>query len=327
LTVLRKILLGLFAVLLLFVAGFALYVASRQHLVFDNVPYPQVAASTDTAVIARGHYLVRTVVNCAQCHGDPTRTEARAAGEEVPLSGGFAFDIPPGKFYARNITPDKETGIGRYTDQAVARALRNGVGPDGRALLPFMEIQGLSDDDLVAVISYLRTQPPVRHEVPMHQYSLLGAIVRATVLANPVGPRATPLEKSPRGATIENGRYLAESAALCWACHTQRSQETGALIGPRYGGAIQFEESSDHQYAWSPPNITSDPTGRLSTMTEDEFVTRFRAGRLIEGSPMPWQNFSHMAEDDLRAIYRYLKSLPPVKRDVGPPKVELKKKG
>jgi mono/diheme cytochrome c family protein len=326
-TVLRKILLGLLAVVVLFVAGFAIFVASRQHLAFNGVPYPQVAASTDTAVIARGHYLVRNVVNCAQCHGDPAQAVARAAGEDVPLSGGQVFDIPPGKFYVRNITPDQETGIGRYTDQAVARALRNGVGPDGRALLPFMEVQGLSDDDLLAVVSYLRSQPPVHHEVPMHQYNLLGAIVRATVLANPVGPRETPLARSPRGATIENGRYLAESAALCWACHTQRSPQTGALIGPRYGGAIAFEESADHQYSWSPPNITSDSTGRLGAMSEDEFVTRFRAGRLIEGSPMPWQNFSRMDEDDLRGIYRYLKSLPPVKRDVGPPKVEVKKKG
>jgi hypothetical protein len=237
------------------------------------------------------------------------------------------FDIPPGKIYVRNITPDPTTGIGRYTDQAVARALRNGVGPDGRALLPFMEIQGLSDDDLVAVVSYLRTQPPVHHDVPMHQYNLLGSIVKATVLANPVGPHETPLKHSPRGATIENGRYLAESAALCWACHTQRNMATGALVGSRYGGAIAFEQSADHKYSWSPPNITSDPTGRLGSMTEDEFVTRFRAGRLIEGSPMPWPSFGSMAEDDLRAIYRYLKSLPPVKRDVGPPKVEVKQKG
>jgi mono/diheme cytochrome c family protein len=190
-----------------------------------------------------------------------------------------------------------------------------------------MEIQGLSDDDLVAVVSYLRTQPPVHHDVPMHQYNLLGSIVKATVLANPVGPHETPLKQSPRGATIENGHYLAESVALCWACHTQRNMATGALVGSRYGGAIAFEQSADHKYSWSPPNITSDPTGRLGSMTEDEFVTRFRAGRLIEGSPMPWPSFGSMAEDDLRAIYRYLKSLPPVKRDVGPPKVEVKQKG
>jgi mono/diheme cytochrome c family protein len=324
---LKKILLGLLAVLVLFVAGFSIYVASRQHLVFNDVPFPQVAASTDSAVIARGHYLVRNVVNCAQCHGDITRTAERDAGEDVPLSGGFVFDIPPGKFYARNITSDEETGIGRFSDQALARALRNGVGHDGRALLPFMEVQGLSDDDLVAVISYLRTQAPVRNMVPAHTYSLLGAVVKATVLANPVGPAETPPRQRPRGATVENGRYLAESVALCWACHTQRNMQTGELISPRYSGATAFEKTPDGKYSWSPPNITADvETGRLGSMSEDEFVTRFRAGRLIEGSPMPWQGLSRMDEDDLRAIYRYLKSLPPVKRDVGPPKVEVKEK-
>ena len=68
-------------------------------------------------------------------------------------------DIPPGEFHARNITPDTETGIGQFSDGAIARALRHGVGHDGRALLPFMELQGLSDEDLVAVVSYLRSQP------------------------------------------------------------------------------------------------------------------------------------------------------------------------
>ena len=321
---LRKILLAFVGLVVLAFVACVLYVASRQNLKF-NPPYPEVAASADTAVIARGHYLVRHVANCASCHGDTTQHAAAMEGVEVALSGGFTWEIPPGSIHARNITPDDETGIGRFSDGAIARALRNGVGHDGRALLPFMEMQGLSDEDLVAVVSYLRTQPPVHHVVPAHRYTLLGKVVKATVLANPVGPAETPSKISPHGATIENGRYLVESVALCWACHTQRDEKTGTLIGPRFGGATGFLEPADPGHVWAPPNITSDSTtGKLGHMSEDEFVSRFHAGRMLPNSPMPWQGFRNMSDDDLRAMYQYLKSLPPVTRDVGPPVTNAK---
>ena len=110
--------------------------------------------------------------------------------------------------------------------------------------------------------------------------------------------------------------------ANCWACHTQRNEATGALTGPRFGGAIGFHDGGR---SWSPPNITRDPgTGVLARFDEDAFVARFRAGRLLPGSPMPWQAFSRMSEEDLRAIYLYLKSVPPVTRDVGPPVTDAK---
>jgi len=323
----RKVLLVVGAVLLVVVGGGAAFVASRQHLRFDATPYPSVSASADPAVVERGRYIVRVAAPCAACHGDPKQYKAYTEGADVPLIGGFVFDIPPGKFYTRNLTPDAETGLGNVPDSAIARALRYGVGHDGRALLPFMEMQGLSDDDLQAVVSYLRTQPAVRNPVPPHSFNLLGKVVKATALAKPVGPAATPPTRSPRGASEETGRYLVESVALCWACHTERSQMTGALTGPRFGGTTGFTESADPTHTWSPPNITSDPeTGRLGKMTEDQFVARFRQGRVLPGSPMPWQAFSRLAEDDLRSIYRYLKSVPPVKRDNGPPVVDVAKK-
>ena len=322
----RKVLLVVGIVLLVVVVGGAVFVASRQNLRFD-VPYPNVSASSDSAIVERGRYIVRDVAPCAACHGDPSQRAAFASGANVPLSGGFVFDIPPGRFYTWNLTPDEETGLGKVSDGAIARALRSGVGHDGRALLPFMEMQGLSDDDLQAVVSYLRTQAPVRNPVPAHHYTLLGKVVKATALAKPVGPSATPPVRAPRGASVETGRYLAESVALCWACHTERSQMTGAVTGPRFGGTTGFTETDDPTHSWSPPNITSDPeTGRLGKLTEDQFVARFRQGRVIPGSPMPWQAFSRMADEDLRAIYRYLKTVPPVKRDVGPAVVNVSKK-
>ena len=316
----RKIVLGLLAIVVLVVVGFAGYVASRQNLKFDKTPYPDITASTDSAVIARGEYIVSAVAPCASCHGDTSHAAVAAAaanGGVPPLSGGFMFDIPPGKFYPRNITSDKATGIGAIPDSLIARALRMGVRHDGRALLPFMELQGMSDEDLTAVISYLRTLPPVNNPVPDHQPNLLGRIVLATVLSKPVGPKTPPPATSPHGATVENGRYLAGSVALCVTCHTQRNQATGEYTGTPYAGAQAFETDTLGN-VFNPPNLTPARTGRITTMTEDEFVARMRAGRAVPHSPMPWQVFGRMHEEDLRAIYRFLHSLPPTENDVGP---------
>jgi mono/diheme cytochrome c family protein len=321
----RKVLVILGSALVVIIVCGGVFVASRQHLTFD-APYPSVVASTDSAVVGRGRYIVRNIAHCDGCHGDPAQRQAAAAGAEIPLSGGVVFDIPPGQFYPRNITPDSATGLGGVSDRAIARALRFGVGHDGRALLPFMEMQGLSDDDLIAVVSYLRLQPPVKHLVPAHNVRLIGKVVKATVLAKPVGPSATPLARAPRGASAEAGQYLVESVALCWACHTERSKMSGALVGPRFGGSTGLTDESDPGHSWSPPNITSDPeTGRLGKLTEDQFVARFHQGRVLPGSPMPWDGFSRMNDDDLRAIYRYLRSVPAVKRDNGPPMVNVGK--
>jgi mono/diheme cytochrome c family protein len=321
----RKALLVVGAVLMIVLLGGAVFVASRQHLTFDP-PYPAVTASSDSAIVERGRYIVRDLAPCASCHGDPAQRAAYATGADVLLVGGFEFDIPPGKFYTRNLTSDPETGLGKISDGAIARALRDGVGHDGRALLPFMEMQGLADDDLQAVVSYLRTQPPVKNPVPPHYFNVLGKIVKATALAKPVGPGTTPPMRAPRGASVETGRYLVESVSLCWACHTKRSQMTGALTGPRFGGTTGFTDSDDATHTWSPPNITTDPeTGRLGRMTEDQFVARFRQGRILPGSPMPWQAFARAAEEDLRAMYRYLKTVPPVKNEVGPLVVKVGK--
>jgi mono/diheme cytochrome c family protein len=314
----KRIVLGLFVVVAVVVAGFAVFVASRQNLKFE-APEPAIVASTDSAVIARGHYIVRDVAPCAACHGDPAARDAYVAGADVPLSGGFEWNIPPGRIRARNITPDPETGLGRVSDGRIARALRHGVGHDGRALLPFMEMQGLSDEDLLAVVSYLRTQAPVRNDVPWHSYTVLGKVVKATVLANPVGPRSTPPAVSPRGATVENGRYLAAAVATCQGCHTRRNLATGDLIGPEFSGTDRFTDDADPSRVWAPPNLTPDPkTGVTARVTEDQFVARFRAGRILPGSPMPWQAYSRMSEEDLRAIYRFLRTLPPHEYDPGP---------
>jgi mono/diheme cytochrome c family protein len=193
----RKVLLVVGAVLLVVVAGGAVFVASRQHLRFDATPYPSGNASADSAVVERGRYIVRVAAPCAACHGGPKQYKAYTEGAMCRSSAGSSSTSRPASSTLGNLTPDAETGLGNVPDSAIARALRYGVGHDGRALLPFMEMQGLSDDDLQAVVSYLRTQPAVRNPVPPHSFNLLGKVV----------------EGRPRWRSPSSGRDAADSIA------------------------------------------------------------------------------------------------------------------
>jgi mono/diheme cytochrome c family protein len=283
-----------------------------------EAPYPGIQATTDSAVVARGRYLVYGPAHCAGCHVSPEDTAALHAGAEPPLAGGFTFDIPPGRFPVPNLTPDSVFGIGRRSDGELARLLRHGVRADGRAAVPFMTAQNASDEDLVALISFLRAQAPVRHEVPDRQPSVLGKAVLAFVI-EPVGPRGTPPATAPSGATVERGEYLANGIAACVGCHTARSMATGEYIGPPFAGGTPEAVAGDPSRELAAPNLTPDSaTGRITAWSEDAFVARFRAGRLIPESYMPWVFFARMTDDDLRAIYRYLRSLPPVHNETGP---------
>jgi mono/diheme cytochrome c family protein len=296
------------------VAGLAVAVAARQDRKFEA---PEVAthASKDPAVIARGRYLAFGPAHCVECHGATDRRDELAAGKEIPLSGGLEMKLPVGVFRPANITPDVETGIGRYTDGQLARMLRHGVRPDGRAVLPFMPFADMAEDDLDAILSFLRTQPPVRHAVTTAEPNVLGRVVKAFVL-EPKGP-TMPLRKSvPPAETAEYGRYLTHSVANCVGCHTKVDMRTGEKIGPLFGGGTKIE-------GFVTPNLTPDPRwGWIASWPEEVFVARLHMGRQRAGSPMPWDSFRKMSDSDLRAIYRYLRTLPPSPTGPDPSKPE-----
>ena len=131
---------------------------------------------------------------------------------------------------------------------------------------------------------------------------------------------AGALATTPVGAdgapSLERGRYLVESVAGCGDCHTDRNRKDGAL----YSGGEPLESALDPEHLYVPPNLTPDPkTGRLSGWNEATFVRRFRAGKAYAHGLMPWGAFGRMSDDDLRAIYRFLKSVPAVEHASGPP--------
>ena len=312
----KKILLGLVAVIVVAVVALFATVSLRWDRTFD-VPYPELAASTDSATIARGRYLAYGPAHCAACHVPLEDFEAFKSGGQPPLAGGRRFVIPPGTFNVPNITPDPETGLGDRSDAAIARMLRHGVRADGRAAVPFMEFAGLSDSDVVAVIAFLRSQPPVRHVVPAHQLTTLGKAVMAFAV-KPFPPHEAPGAAPPEGPTAERGVYLVKNVAGCGGCHTARSMVDGSFIGPELAGGVPMELEGPAGGTVTPPNLTPDPkTGRITTWSEDDFLARFRAGERVPGSPMPWLAFGRMSDDDLRAIYRYLRSVPAVEHEPG----------
>jgi mono/diheme cytochrome c family protein len=282
-----------------------------------DAPYPAIAASSAPEVVERGRYLVYGPAACAYCHVVRDQWPALDRGQMLPMSGGHMFPLPFGRIYSANITPDPESGIGRRSDGELARILRHGVRADGHAAVPLMEFNDMADDDLVAVISFLRSRSAERRLVPAHELTLLGTVLMALAI-EPASPASPPAHTSPAGVGVERGEYLATKVSSCVACHTDRN-DRGELVGPRFGGGQRMDVAADATTVYVTPNLTPDPrTSVVGAWTEDVFVQRFRLGGLVEGSPMPWGAYGRMTDDDLRSVYRYLRSLPPVVHDTGP---------
>jgi mono/diheme cytochrome c family protein len=281
-----------------------------------DAPYPAIAASTDPAAVARGEYLVYGAAACAYCHVPREQWSRLDKGERVPLTGHHRFPLPFGEVYSANLTADPETGIGRRSDGDLARILRYGVRADGRTAVPLMTIR-LSDEDLRDVVSYLRAQRPVPHAVPEHRLTALGK----TLMAFVIGPEPLPRQArrtTPHGATIARGEYLANDVASCVSCHTNRGSR-GALVGPAFAGGQRMDVAADPSQVFVTPNLTPDPeTSPVGAWAEETFVARFKAGELIPGTPMPWGAFARLSDEDVRALYRYLRSLPPTRNATGP---------
>jgi mono/diheme cytochrome c family protein len=300
---LKKVLKYTGLILLLLIVSVTLTVLFRQNLHY-SAPYPAIKASTDTAIIARGKHLVFGPAHCINCHNNHDPDSLLLLGQEVALSGGVAFTLPVGTIYSRNITPDKTTGIGNFTDAGIARALRYGVHPDGTAVFDFMPFHNMSDQDLQAVISYLRAQKPVYNPIPHNQLNVMGHIVKA-FMVKPVGPDGAVPSAVRADTGAAYGKYLAMSVAECNGCHTQRDMAGGFTGAPFAGGG--------NIGGFITPNLTPDSSGRIFTWSQQDFIGRFRKGRLIPGSHMPWNAFGRMSDEELKAIYQFLKTVKPAK--------------
>lgn len=318
---------GLLVVLVLLVVGVVVYVetTAESRLQFPDTEAPAIQASTDPAVIERGRLLAHGVAHCAACHGTYDLAHPEALREDVALSGGATIEPPFGVFRASNITPDRATGIGAWSDAEIARTIRTGVRRNGElSVVMKTSVGDLGDDDLTALVSYLRSLEPVRNEVAPSEPSFLGRALVAFLTIPPDPSRS--VADVPEGAepSIERGRYLATGPGLCIVCHSPAWMDDPLTYdrSRRFaGGDVMGGHDPAHpDIEYAAPNLTSDEaTGFTGRSTEEQFIERFRVlGRTSAGSPMPWENFGRLSDGDLRSIYRYIRSLPAIHHDNGP---------
>lgn len=266
------------------------------------------------ARLERGRYLVEGSLHCFQCHSQPNRSEAG----EPPLPGtkgggriwdeeGFPWLVTP------NITPDKETGAGNWTDDMMARAIREGIGHDGRALFPLMPYRSyshLSDEDLASVIVYLRTIPPIKSHLPKTKVPVVFTAISNTIPE----PLNAPVPPPDLSTPVKRGEYLAR-VSDCAGCHTPRDRMKPEMEGFEFAGGNVFGQGKD---AVAVANITPDATG-ISYYDEALFLEVMHTGwvKARKLSPrMPWIYTRNMSDEDLKDIFAYLRTLKPVRHAV-----------
>lgn len=213
--------------------------------------------------LARGEYLVMNVADCMGCHGEhdwkahdaPVLPNTLGAGQDMTILKGF-----PGKVYAPNITPDPETGAGSWSDDQLARAIREGVSHDGRALFPFMpypDFRIMSDEDLASIIVYLRSLPPVRKQVPTTD--LIFPV--KYLIRNVPRPLDAPVPEPNVSTPEKRGKYLVTIAG-CADCHTPQDAHGQPLPGMDFAGGLILDGPGA---AWRAPTSRLTHRGFLTT--------------------------------------------------------------
>jgi mono/diheme cytochrome c family protein len=254
---------------------------------------------------------MRTIVACGNCHTTRNADMSFAAGME--LAGGFVIEAPGFTARVPNITPDAETGIGRWTDAEIVAAIREGRRPDGSLIGPPMPIsmyRGMSDGDVAAIVAYLRSVPAVRHAVPRSEYRI--------PLPPSWGPPVASVPEVPRADRIAYGGYLAGPLGHCLECHTPMKDgrfEFDTRLGaggfeiPLGGGAVVLSG-----------NVTPDRETGIGAWSDADIRRAVTAGLRPDGSQihpiMPYGFYAGMKPDDVDAIVAFLRTLKPVKHAV-----------
>jgi mono/diheme cytochrome c family protein len=268
------------------------------------------SASAIAADASRGEYLVHAG-GCIACH-------IGASGDPKDLSGGHALESTFGTFYAPNITPDRETGIGAWSLEDFARALREGRSPAGDAYypaFPYTAYSGMTATDIADLKAYLDTLPPVRQANRPHELSWYLNRVTMWVWQLLFFSPQTHDPAAYADPTLARGAYLVRHLGHCGECHTPRNWL--GVPDPERDLAGTAEGPDGDPV----PNITPDPKQGIGEWSEEEITMFMLDGMLPDGdyaggamSDVIDHNTAHLTEDDRRAIAKYLKSLPPIPR-------------
>jgi mono/diheme cytochrome c family protein len=253
--------------------------------------------------VERGGYLVNTLMTCQNCH---TPIGPNGPQFDKALSGGLTFDEPPFKVTASNITPDLETGIGKWTDAQIKTLLRKGVRPDGVKVAPVMPTgyyEILTDKDVDAIVAYLRSVQPIKNEVPAPVYKIK--------VERQIPPGAEkPMPEADLKDKLKRGFYLA-TAAHCMECHTPRVRGESDFSNIGKGG-MEFPGPWGVSVS---ANITSDKEKGVGGWTDAEIKRAITQGVARDGTrlkpPMGYPYYARMTDDDLDAIIAWLRTVPP----------------
>jgi mono/diheme cytochrome c family protein len=259
----------------------------------------------------RGRYLSENLLNCFACHSERDWSQHDApvkAGTHGAGTPNFPLLDLPGKVYPPNLTPDKETGAGNWTDDQLARAIREGIGNDGRALFPFMPYENfryLSDEDLASVIVYLRSLAPVRHVVPKTELVFpVKYLIRSA--PHPIeGEVPAPDLSTP----AKRGDYLVTIGG-CRDCHTPQHNGQRLTELDLAGGFFLRGPWGEVASA----NITPAPSG-IPYYDERLFMDTIRTGWVKArklSQIMPWFVYRGLTDEDLKSIFAYVRAVPAV---------------
>ena len=251
------------------------------------------------------------VLACFRCHSDRDWNLPGAPAVRGREGAGHVFaDEDKPWLIAPNLTSDPETGIGRWTDDMLARAIREGVGHDGRVLAPQMwyrAFSALSDEDLASVVVYLRSVPPIHNALP-HTHIPLERKLRYAGMPEPILAPVIPDLSTPQ----KRGEYLA-NIADCAGCHTSWYHPDAPMFAKLFAGGNSID--GPNHFSIVSPNITFAPSG-IAYYDPDLFRAVMRTGH-VKARPlhgiMPWAWYGHMSDEDLRDIYSYLQSQESVK--------------
>ena len=257
----------------------------------------------------RGAYLVQTIGACGNCHS-PVDGNGNRNGPA--LSGGPAILAPVFTAYPPNITSDVETGIGAWSEDQIVDALRNGRRPDGRMLRPPMPIpfyRSLSDVDLHAIATYLKSLPPTANHVPASTYQI--------PTPTGYGPPIVSVPEPDRTNAIAYGGYLAD-VGHCMLCHTPNGPNGRRDYEHRLGaGGFSVETANGIRVS---ANITSDAKTGIGSWSDAQITAALTHGVAADGSSlapiMPWPYLQDMKPEDVRALVAWLRSLPPIENAV-----------
>ena len=258
------------------------------------------------ALVARGDYLVNSIVACGNCH--TPRGDDHLPIPDMHLAGAFQVERAEFTAYSPNLTPDHETGIGAWSDEEIIKAIREGVRPDGTIIGPPMPIRvyrDMSDNDVRAIVAYLRTVPAVRNELPKSKYNI--------PLPESYGPPVETVAEIPREDTVAYGEYVANALGHCMECHTPIVKGRHDLTRLGAGGNV-FTKPHGMELTAVAANISPHPEQGLGEWTDEEIkraITQAisRDGRqLLPAMPFHW--YANVADEDLDALIAYLRSIP-----------------